>query len=142
MVGTATVEELQQAIDRLSPAERMEFYRTCLATHGRSDGTPRRACSTSLDGFCQSSRRLVLRQHPEPLDVEAQFFLNGEFIIGRRPDARLGPTRPPPELAIAWVAGVAQGMSKIARREPLGFRLIGASSVTLRLPFIRVLFSS
>lgn len=43
-----------------------------------------------------------LRQHPEPYGVEAQFFQNDEFIIGRRFDRTLDPTRPPRELAIAW----------------------------------------
>jgi hypothetical protein len=33
MVATVTFEELQQAIARLSPAERMDLYRTCPATH-------------------------------------------------------------------------------------------------------------
>ena len=48
-----------------------------------------------------------------PYGVEAQFFQNGDFIIGRRFDARLDSSRPPRELAIAWAQewrkGIEQG---------------------------------
>jgi hypothetical protein len=40
-----------------------------------------------------------LRQHPELYGVEAQFFQNEEFIIGRRFDRTMDPLRPPRELA-------------------------------------------
>jgi hypothetical protein len=42
-----------------------------------------------------------LRDHGE-YGVEAQFFQNEEFIVGRRFDRRMDPTRPPRELAMQW----------------------------------------
>ena len=41
-----------------------------------------------------------LRDHGEPYGVEAQFYRNEEFEIGRRFDRTMDPTRPPRELAI------------------------------------------
>jgi hypothetical protein len=43
-----------------------------------------------------------LRDHDEPYGVEAQFFRNETFEIGRRFDRRMDPTRTPREMAIQW----------------------------------------
>jgi hypothetical protein len=43
-----------------------------------------------------------LRDHGETYSVEAQFFQNEEFMIGRRFDRAMDPTRHPRELAIMW----------------------------------------
>ena len=43
-----------------------------------------------------------LRDYGEPYGVEAQFFRNEVFEIGRRFDGTMDPTRPPRDLAIAW----------------------------------------
>jgi hypothetical protein len=42
-----------------------------------------------------------LRDHG-PYGIEAQFWKNEEFLMSRRFDPRLDPTRPPRELAVAW----------------------------------------
>src|SRR5437764_6701430 len=42
-----------------------------------------------------------LRDHGQ-WGVEAQFWKNEEFMRSRRFDARMDPTRPPREMAIAW----------------------------------------
>ena len=43
-----------------------------------------------------------LRDHGDVDGVEAQFFQNEEFIIGRRFDRTMDALRHPRELAIAW----------------------------------------
>jgi hypothetical protein len=60
----------------------------------------------------RSRWRCELRQHPEPYGVEAQFFQNEEFIIGRRFDPWLDPTRTPRELAIAWAQEWRKGIEE------------------------------
>ena len=62
-----TFEELQQAIDRLAPAERMELYRTCPATHSPDQllelerhgfSGIRRYCARCLVVFAEDGRAL------------------------------------------------------------------------------------
>ena len=67
-----------------------------------------------LPGWVKAAQRELdeLRHHPEPYGVEAQFFKNEELIIGRRFDARLDPTRPPRELAIAWALEWRKGIEE------------------------------
>ena len=45
--------------------------------------------------------RCELRDHG-PYGVEAQFFVNEEFLHSRRFDPTLDPTRTPRELAVEW----------------------------------------
>jgi hypothetical protein len=43
-----------------------------------------------------------LRDHGDPFGVEAQFYQNEEFLISRRFEPRMDPTRTPRTMAIAW----------------------------------------
>ena len=45
--------------------------------------------------------RCELRDHGE-YGIEAQFFKNEEFLLSRRFDPRLDPTRTPREMAVQW----------------------------------------
>ena len=40
--------------------------------------------------------------HGPVYSVEVQFYRNEEFVMGRRFDRRLDPTRTPRELAVQW----------------------------------------
>jgi hypothetical protein len=43
-----------------------------------------------------------LRDHGDTYGVEAQFYQNEEFLLGRRFDRTMDPTRTPREMAIMW----------------------------------------
>ena len=44
-----------------------------------------------------------LRDHRgEPYGIEAQFYQNEEFLCGPSFERRMGPTRTPREMAVAW----------------------------------------
>jgi hypothetical protein len=52
-----------------------------------------------------------LRDHGE-YGVEAQFYRNEEFLLGRRFDPRLDPTRTPRELAVQWAEEERKAIEK------------------------------
>ena len=73
--------------------------------HGASTPAPRQPQPAErLFEFLRGHDQFLceLRDHGESYGVEAQFYRNEEFILSRRFDRRLDPTRPPRELAIQW----------------------------------------
>ncbi len=77
---------------------------------------PRRASPGELlFEFLRGHDRFLceLRDHGETYGIEAQFYQNEEFLLGRRFERRMDPTRTPREMAIAWAeqerAAIVQG---------------------------------
>ena len=57
--------------------------------------------------------RVELRDHGEPYGVEAQFWQNEEFLLGRRFDRTMDPTRSPRELAVQWAEEERKAMHPV-----------------------------
>ena len=53
-----------------------------------------------------------LGDHGDPYGVEGQFYQNEEFMIGRRFDRRMDPTRTPRAMAIAWAEAERTAIEK------------------------------
>ena len=82
---------------------------------------PPKPAELLFEFLCGHDRFLCeLRDHGHVYCVEAQFYQNEEFLIGRRFDPRLDATRPSREMAIQWAEAMRkeleQGADESGRR--------------------------